>query len=665
MGIKTLFMFIVLCPCWALAAAPIGGAYNTDCLAMCPNLNQWREEVKGLWPNFYAKCSNCPANSRIVCDFDPTRKDVSDGRCPNCYPAYNEGSQHCCNVQTYCICNPGWYRNGDSCSECVAGTYKNRWGNNACPACAPGHWSYAGQERCVACTVGQFAPNLQISPSIGVPGSPCYQCPGGYILSGGTCAGCPRDTYSSAGSVECTQCDPGYGSVTPTGYCTVCPAGKVSFHASNKIPDAPNLCDRCPDSYFPVLSDGFGRSTRGGSECQPCAENLFSKSGDWRCTACANGYYRRGSMPVCCTFLQYYANSCQNIASASFEIVNGKLQVVGADMYVDGYGIHAFIQEANYQFKDAVRIEMRPCRDTALTCGNFAVQIGCGPIQSVPFENIVVRLNNMNRTIAQWRVLKELDKNIATGQIVRGGACFSCAQCDPGFYNPTCKDGNFGECMSCRSSCPAGQYRTHRQYDGCNNTYAQKNNQRVATSLAQSDYDCNDCVAWRRTGFLRYVLLAGCVGNAVFDRWHPRAEADGDTLEQVTCTLGDTEAEACYYNDELIEKAPQVDSPGGVDLARQGYTAVLPYCPPGWRVDINKTECAFLAGGSTSGTEEWTPTCCRRCTVCEYGRRRAAEWRACSGFEAIDTQTCVEACPVGQYTDTDASCKRCRTCGVV
>jgi hypothetical protein len=200
---------------------------------------------------------------------------------------------------------------------------------------------------------------------------------------------------------------------------------------------------------------------------------------------------------------------------------------------------------------------------------------------------------------------------------------------------------------------------SHDRPQGCNNTWTQDGNAVNITSLAESDYECKDCMAWRRTGFGRYLLLGGCAGHSVMTRWDPRAEYRDGKLEQVVCTLGDAASEACYHNGQLIDKAPASPYPSGLDLLRQAYTAALPYCAPGWRVDTSD-KCNFLEA-NWDGTEEWSSACCKRCAVCEYGQKRAADWRACSGFEVDDTQRCVDACGVGGYIN-DGDCKSCRTC---
>ena len=278
--------------------------------------------------------------------------------------------------------------------------------------------------------------------------------------------------------------------------------------------------------------------------------------------------------------------------------------------------------------------------------------------------DIVVEYNSIKQTVND--LLNDHPASVFAASspptIVRGGACLDCLTCEPGEYNSGCtpeSGGDKGTCVQCKERCPIQKYLSHADQQGCNNTSVQNGNAVIPTNLAQSDYECKDCVAWRRTGFGRYLLLGGCAGHSVMTRWNPRAEYRDGKLERAVCTLGDAAAEACYHNGQLIAKAPASPYPSGLDLLRQAYTAALPYCAPGWRVDTSD-KCNFLEA-NWDGTEEWSSACCKRCAVCEYGQKRAADWRACSGFEVDDTQRCVDACGVGGYIN-DGDCKSCRTC---
>lgn len=369
-------------------------------------------------------------------------------------------------------------------------------------------------------------------------------------------------------------------------------------------------------------------------------------------------------MTMCCDDDQYWNNqNCQDLQKAILVIANGKLTVTGEDAYAGDNGqrtsvpVGSYLDTSNKWKKSSCSAHASALCDTA-----FSVLLGCGPIHAIAVDNIVVTYDTKDQTVQDLIKQGVSLEGIAALPIKRGGACLQCSPCEPGEYNSGCtpeSGGDKGTCVQCKERCPIQKYLSHADQQGCNNTSVQNGNAVIPTNLAQSDYECKDCVAWRRTGFGRYLLLGGCAGHTVMTRWHPRAEYRDGKLEQVVCTLGDAASEACYHNGQLIDKAPASPYPSGLDLLRQAYTAALPYCAPGWRVDTSD-KCNFLEA-NWDGTEEWSSACCKRCAVCEYGQKRAADWRACSGFEVDDTQRCVDACGVGGYIN-DGDCKSCRTC---
>ncbi len=113
-----------------------------------------------------------------------------------------------------CICKAGYYKNGDTCSPCPAGSYS---GN--------------GATSCLQCPSGQYsATTAAIS---------CSVCKGG--------------TYSVAGSSNCTQCNAGTYSADGASKCDSCSDGKYSLKGAS-------VCTPC--------SSGISNSTHSG--CREC-----------------------------------------------------------------------------------------------------------------------------------------------------------------------------------------------------------------------------------------------------------------------------------------------------------------------------------------------------------------------------------------------------------
>ena len=555
----------------------------------------------------------------------------------------------------------GYYQTDSLCTLCAQGKYNDKYGVAACTPCPAGHWSPPGASSCGACSYPYFVPVPTQTGAVQVKENAwCAVCDGGHVNQNDRCDPCPRDHSSSNQGQSCDACGHGYGTTyEATTNCQACPLGKVSFHASNKLPSNTGLCYQCQPSYYPNTEK---------YACLECDTNTYAKPGHAECTRCDDDMYRGrgGSMTECCKNNQYWNTpNCQDLQKAELVWTDNQLTIQGEDTYADDSGVQKFVQPGSY-LDISLKWKSSSCDAHELElCKNiYSVLLGCGPIHAMTVGDIVVEYNSIKQTVND--LLNDHPASVFAASspptIVRGGACLDCLTCEPGEYNSGCtpeSGGDKGTCVQCKERCPIQKYLSHADQQGCNNTSVQNGNAVIPTNLAQSDYECKDCVAWRRTGFGRYLLLGGCAGHTVMTRWHPRAEYRDGKLEQVVCTLGDAASEACYHNGQLIDKAPASPYPSGLDLLRQAYTAALPYCAPGWRVDTSD-KCNFLEA-NWDGTEEWSSACCKRCAVCEYGQKRAADWRACSGFEVDDTQRCVDACGVGGYIN-DGDCKSCRTC---
>jgi hypothetical protein len=610
-------------------------------------------------------CSDCMTNSRVVYT-EETSLAVHAGasRCNN---RHNSGGydKHCCTSIDFCLCNPGYYKDGDECKQCLAGTYSNAYGATASTACTPcpaEKWSLAGATSCYQCYHPTFVPtDPPISGYGGFTENGCAVCARGRIRVSNRCDPCGRDTYKDTNDNSCKACLSGSGT-EPGEYfdngCRPCAAGKVSFHASNRVQSSTGVCYNCPAAHYPFQYQ---------SVCEPCPVNTYADPGDAACQPCDDEHYRTGKMTMCCKNNEYWnTQNCQPLQKATLDLdeTKSQLTVQGEDVYAGDSGMRRSVPPG-YYLNTTNKWKSSSCNAhaIALCTTTFSVLLGCGPIHAIAVDNIVVTYNDSDYTVQDLLTKPDLSlNNIAALSIKRGGACLACSSCEPGEYNSECtaqNGGSPGTCIQCKQSCPNQKFLTHTDPQGCNNTSTQDGNAVIPTSLAQSDYTCSDCKTWRRTGFGRYLLLGGCAGHTVMTRWHPRAEYRDGKLETRECTLGDAASEACYHNAQLIDKAPASPYPSGLDLLRQAYTTALPYCAPGWRVDTSD-KCNFLEA-NRDGTEEWSSACCKRCAVCEYGQKRAADWRACSGFETRDTQRCVDACGVGGYIN-DGDCKSCRTC---
>lgn len=84
----------------------------------------------------YPSCTNCPVNTYKPMGIFYNRTSTGCLACPT------GSSTLGATGQSGCTCSAGYYPNGDVCSPCVLGTYKNFDGNSSCVACP----SYFGED---------------------------------------------------------------------------------------------------------------------------------------------------------------------------------------------------------------------------------------------------------------------------------------------------------------------------------------------------------------------------------------------------------------------------------------------------------------------------------------------------------------------------------------
>ena len=198
--------------------------------------------------------------------------------------------------------------------------------------------------------------------------------------------------------------------------------------------------------------------------------------------------------------------------------------------------------------------------------------------------------------------------------------------------------------------CASNEYQWHPNPLGCSN---------VDGYTATEPFQCRPCTLVNTNR-----LVVACGDRNEVWRWHPRAERDAgnnlikvkcdysdltlDSLDMSQCTTGAVydSCEACMY--------------GGQPFDARNTSLLIPYCPPGWRIDTST--CADV-----NPLTEYNPQCCTPCQRCEPHQARASNWQMCPGDGSIDTQVCAssaaQACLPGEYMRTDGSVSACTKCG--
>ena len=104
-----------------------------------------------------------------------------------------------------------------SCTPCPAGYSCSSTTSNVMTPCPSGHYSSSGDGVCSGCQSGYYCPTPTSGQRVCPPGtysgilqSNCTTCPAGYQCNTVGATKCGVGYYSTAGSIACSPCTPGY-----------------------------------------------------------------------------------------------------------------------------------------------------------------------------------------------------------------------------------------------------------------------------------------------------------------------------------------------------------------------------------------------------------------------------------------------------------------------
>ena len=270
-----------------------------------------------------ATCNACPTGT-----VNPSTGGASQSACSACpigkYPATDQTSCIVCAAGTY-----GDPAGSGTCLNCPLNTYNTNTGSasvSACVACDSGTVAVAGATSCTTCQAGSYAQastgtcascaigsyssaakatSCTLSPAgscITTTGATSYtSCAAGtyYSTTGCSsgCTACPAGNYCPLGSINPTNCSPGYCNGATSGTsatsCLACAAGQYvsTSGASACLPcpagtytssTATTSCTLCPVGTYSILTGGSALSS-----CLPCPAGNFSNlTGQTSCTPC-------------------------------------------------------------------------------------------------------------------------------------------------------------------------------------------------------------------------------------------------------------------------------------------------------------------------------------------------------------------------------------------
>ena len=577
-----------------------------------------------------------------------------------------------------------------------------------CRAMLPGNY-YANQfyimSSCHACPGGQIRKNCG-----GTSAGQCVSCPAGTIITSTfvpcleckddeyaedfkSCKSCkPCDAVKNEANKDCVgnkaavsegtcECDKGYYKGT---YGT-CDPVDVGYY-KDEVGISGELAKECVNTK----GVGFTTISKGSTSIDDCVckQNYELDTLTQQCKLCSvvdtNTPYNAIGGPNCraCFKYEYWKKeetlennqlittyACRNLSrmELSFE-KNSQFTIEKDDAYRSFDSPDTLLQQkqdkkvnAGEEYLDIAAHKPEKCQ----ACTAFHERHACGvphiPTGSTDNEkqiwvtwrddNGIERINNITTPIYDnsdqgfnsytfWKS-KHDHNNL---KIKREGKCVRCRECPQGSYQPQCIDGDANTCLPCLSStadCPTKQSGValylHHELSRYENDQWKGGCQR-AINIAEKDYECRPCNKWRQIGD-DYELYLGC-GDTVSDtRWHE----DGNTNDQNKFT-----------------ESTQNNNPKNIYKA---FNQSIPYCAPGWYVDINAAGCPLKDQDNTTA---WNTECCKTCgDTFEAQKKRGSNFKPCSGATTTDTEEYVERCDNGYYASQlngQAVCERCTTC---
>ena len=200
-------------------------------------------------------------------------------------------------------------KNGQNIIAAPAGFYINNAGHSIYQ-CPPGYMCTGGTSAPVLCSSGTYAP---------IGSSTCLSCAAGsYCHTPSTPSPllCSPYHYSSSAATKCTYCPVGYSCTSSAA--TACAAGTMSLEGWTQCVSVDYYSlgtggPGCGGGYY--QSAGACVLCTAGSECdgfliRACAPGYYSAAGALACTACITGTYRNTPQATSCTTVSagYIAN---------------------------------------------------------------------------------------------------------------------------------------------------------------------------------------------------------------------------------------------------------------------------------------------------------------------------------------------------------------------
>jgi hypothetical protein len=450
------------------------GSDGTDCSAC---LQGDYKDVNGS-----AACQHCVAGeisanpAQTVCETCTAGSYSSSSRttCISC-PDDSTSSTKSASEED-CRCNVGFTGgNGETCTGCNAGTYKDSAGSASCTLCPAGKYSETTRNKdeslCLACA------DLTTSTAGTAQAQDCTCNAGHTGPNGGPCQACVAGKYKeSPGSAACTSCESGKysatGAATSVSMCLSCPQGSTSPLSSDGISDC-----RCDVGYTMLVDT-----------CTACPAGKFNAElgafGEDKCISCAAGKYSDTSAATS-------ESTCLDCAKGTYSQIAGAASATSCTAcpgYSDTVGTASTIQadcKCNLGYTGPDGAECTACDK-----GTYKTSIGSSACVACAIANYAASSGSSNCTqciegasTLQTGSDKISDCLCTPGRTGNPGNGVSCDQCEGGKYKAQL---GTGACTSCPSESFSSQGSSSLTDCVCNPGH---------TNVSETGVNCTKCIA--------------------------------------------------------------------------------------------------------------------------------------------------------------------------
>ena len=464
--------------CTACPGGKTNTAGSSSCPTNCSNssgVNSWGDSctVSTCAADFYKNgnaCTECGGGKTTTAGNTSTS-------CSNCSNSsgVNAWSGNGCTVST---CAANFYKNGNACTACAAGTTTtagntstscstcsnatgvNSWSGNGCTVanCKAGY--YKSGNSCVACSAGTYTDSVNTASS-------CTACPGGKTNTAGS-SSCPTNCSNSSGvnswgnSCTVNTCQANF--YKNGNACTGCEGGKTTSAGNTAT-----SCSNCSNS------SGVNAWSGNGCTVNTCQANFY-KNGN-ACTGCGGGKTTSaGNTSTSC-------NNCTNTTGvASWS----------------GNGCTVSTCQANY-YKN----------------GNACT--GCGGGKTTSAGNTSTSCSNCTNTtgVYAWSGNGCTIASCAAGYYKDGNTCKACAA------GTTTSAGNTStSCTTCSNNAHVATWSSGCNINTCNSGYLKTSNKCLtpcehfaAASWSEIASNVNSNLSIYPIGCTRSVTLGSSLGT--------------------------------------------------------------------------------------------------------------------------------------------------------